>query len=123
MTEQQEDYHFWAGSYCREDFLSNRYPEKVAAVSDIITIMEDMHKQPPDKSWMLYLLEFFLDNTKKIPVELDLICAFDDDGTYNAIFGGHNQHEFSVLQRLDILIFVKLFAIQLIIQLIIILLI
>src|ERR1051325_9853207 len=99
MSEQQNDYHYWLGSYCRESSALNRYPQKVVAVSDIITIMEDTQKQSPDKSWMLYLLEFFIDNTKKIPVELDLICSFNNDGKFNAVFGGHNQHEFSIFPK------------------------
>jgi hypothetical protein len=95
MTEENHDFHYWIGSSCREKSPSNSYPQKVVAVSDIITIMDDTHTQPPDRSWMLYLLEFFLDN-REVPAELDLICAFDDDGTFNAVFGGHNQHEFTL---------------------------
>lgn len=99
MTEQDQEFgHYWIGSYCKENSTLNRYPQKVVAVSDIITLMDDTHKQPPDKSWMLYLLEFYLDKTKPkpIPVELDLICEFDNDGKFTAVFGGHNQHDFTL---------------------------
>lgn len=59
MTEQQNDNHYWLGSYCNERSASTRYPPKVVAVSDVIIIKEDTQKQPPDKSWMLYLLVFY----------------------------------------------------------------
>jgi hypothetical protein len=35
------------------------YPRGVIAIFDVITIIEDMGNQIPDKSWMLYLLELF----------------------------------------------------------------
>ena len=35
------------------------FPRRVIAISDIITLIEDMGNQIPDKSWMLYLLEMF----------------------------------------------------------------
>lgn len=44
---------------------------------------------------MLYLLEFYLD-AKEIPVELDLVCSFDDDDELNAVFGGNNQYAFKI---------------------------
>jgi hypothetical protein len=64
------------------------------AISDIITIISDLGNKIPDKSWMLYLLEFF--NNQHIPVELNLICSFNDDGKFHAIFGGVNKYEFKI---------------------------
>jgi hypothetical protein len=87
--------HFWLGSYCHVqnvDTLS--YPTQVTAISDIITLVSDLGNNIPDKSWMLYLLELF--NTQQIPVELNLICSFNDDGKFHAIFGGVNQYEFKI---------------------------
>jgi hypothetical protein len=46
----------------------------------------------PDKSWMLYLLEVF--NIQKLPIELNLICQFDGQNYFEAIFKGHNQYRF-----------------------------
>lgn len=58
--------------------------------------MEDTNKKPPNNSWMLYLHEFFVDKSKQVPIELDLICEFDNDGVFTALFGGHNQHYFKI---------------------------
>jgi hypothetical protein len=65
---------------------------EVIAVSDIITLIEDLGNQIPDKSWMLYLLEIF--NRQNIPAELNLICSFNNDGKFDAIFNGVNQYQF-----------------------------
>ncbi len=85
--------HFWAGSFC---FLKDRgnvsFPSGIVAASDVITIVSDLGNKIPDRSWMLYLLELF--NRQNIPLELNLICSFNDDGKFHAIFGGVNQHEF-----------------------------
>jgi len=64
----------------------------VIAISDIITLIEDMGNQIPDKSWMLYLLEMF--NKQDIPSELNLICQFDNQDYFEAIFGGINRYRF-----------------------------
>jgi hypothetical protein len=68
------------------------FPRGVIAVSDIITLFEDIGNQIPDKSWMLYLLEIF--NKQNIPAELNLICSFNNDGKFDAIFNGVNQYQF-----------------------------
>jgi hypothetical protein len=68
------------------------FPMEVIAVSDIITLIEDLGNQIPDKSWMLYLLEIF--NRQNIPAELNLICSFNNDGKFDAIFNGVNQYQF-----------------------------
>jgi hypothetical protein len=86
--------HFWVGSFC--GVLDNNskpaFPRGVSAISDIITLIEDMRNQIPDKSWMLYLLEIF--NRENISVELNLICQFDNQDYFEAIFGGVNRYRF-----------------------------
>ncbi len=87
--------HFWLGSNCyvhNEDTSS--HPTQVTAISDIITLVSDIGNHIPDKSWMLYLLELF--NAQQIPIELNLICSFNDDGKFHAILGGVNQYEFKI---------------------------
>ncbi|HEY7696400.1 MAG TPA: hypothetical protein VH797_09930 [Nitrososphaeraceae archaeon] len=68
------------------------FPAGVTAISDIIKIVEDMGNQIPDKSWMLYLLELF--NARNIPIELNLICQFDNQDYFEAIFQGINRYRF-----------------------------
>jgi hypothetical protein len=89
--------HFWVGALC---FLQNKgkisFPSQVVAISDIITIVSDLGNKIPDKSWMLYLLELF--NKQNIPIELNLICSFNDDGKFHAIFGGVNRFEFKEIR-------------------------
>ena len=87
--------HFWVGSFCGivlDNDSRPIFPAKVIAISDIITIIEDMGNQIPDKSWMLYLLEIF--NKQNIPAELNLICSFNNDGKFDAIFNGVNRYQF-----------------------------
>ena len=43
---------------------------------------------------MLYLFELFIDKKRNVPLELDLICQFDNQDYFEAIFGGHNQYRF-----------------------------
>ncbi|MGA9150480.1 MAG: hypothetical protein WBZ36_07875, partial [Candidatus Nitrosopolaris sp.] len=92
--------HFWLGSFCSEDASSNDFPRDVIAVSDLITLLNDLGNRIPNESHMLYLLEFYLGNKKlpkkEVPVELDLICEFDDDDKFWAVFGGNNQYEFKM---------------------------
>src|SRR2546422_11693474 len=82
-------YKFHVGSYCK---LNSGYPDNVTSVSDVITIVKDIGNQIPENSWMLYLLELYIDKFKQnpIPVELNLICSCRDNGKFAAIFGGHN---------------------------------
>jgi hypothetical protein len=85
--------HYWVGSFCQVlDMYKPLFPRGVIAVSDIITIIEDNGNQIPDKSWVLYLLEVF--NTQNIAVELNLICQFDNQDYFEAIFRGVNQYRF-----------------------------
>jgi hypothetical protein len=104
LTEETYDGHFWLGSFCTEDGISNDFPKDVIAVSDLITLLNDLENRIPNESHMLYLLEFYLGNNKvpekEVPVELDLICEFDkNEISYNsfwAVFGGNNQYEFKI---------------------------
>ena len=87
--------HFWVGSFCGivlDNDSRHIIPARVIAISDIITIIEDMGNQIPDKSWMLYLLEIF--NKQNISAELNLICSFNNDGKFDAIFNGVNRYQF-----------------------------
>jgi hypothetical protein len=86
--------HFWVGSFCgiNDNYSRSAYPTGVIAISDIITIIEDLGNQIPDKSWMLYLLEIF--NSQNIASELNLICQFDNQDYFEAIFDGVNRYRF-----------------------------
>ncbi len=89
--------HFWAGALCYlQDINKISFPARVVAVSDIITLVSDLGNKIPDKSWMLYLLEFF--NKQNIALELNLICSFNDEGKFHAIFSGVNQYEFKEIR-------------------------
>jgi hypothetical protein len=85
--------HFWIGSFCRCNSKRRYYfPSGTVAASDIITLVNDLGNRIPDKSWMLYLLEIF--NSQNIACELNLICQFDDQDYFEAIFQGRNQYRF-----------------------------
>ena len=45
---------------------------------------------------MLYLLELF--DRQNIAAELNLICSFNNDGKFDAIFNGVNQYQFKDIQ-------------------------
>jgi len=93
--------HFWVGSFCRNINNNNErinFPKGVVAISDIITLTLDLGNQIPEKSWMLYLLELF--NRQNIAVELNLICSFNNNGKFDAIFNGVNQYQFKNIQPL-----------------------
>jgi hypothetical protein len=88
-------YHFWSGCLCY--ILSGKrtkFPEKVIAGSDVVLLTADLGNQIPDKSWMLYLFELFVDRKRNIPLELNIICQFDNQNYFEAIFGGYNQYRF-----------------------------
>ena len=87
--------HFWVGSFCgiiEENNGRPTFPRGVIAISDIITLIDNMGNQIPDKSWMLYLFEMF--NKQDIASELNLICQFDNQDYFEAIFGGINRYRF-----------------------------
>src|SRR5581483_7464364 len=87
--------HFWVGSFCgiiEENNGRPTFPRGVIAISDIITLIDNMGNQIPDKSWKLYLFEMF--NKQDIASELNLICQFDNQDYFEAIFGGINRYRF-----------------------------
>jgi len=85
--------HFWVGSFCCvAEKNKPHFPREVVAIYDVIKILNDMGNRIPDKSWMLYLLELF--NIKNIPIELNLICQYDDQNYFEAIFQGINRYRF-----------------------------
>ena len=85
--------HFWVGSLCLIKGRST-LPTGAVSIADTITISGDMGNRIPDKSWMLYLLEVF-DRKGGVPVELNLICQFNDRDNFWAIFGGRNRYKFT----------------------------
>jgi len=85
--------HYWYGCI---DTPHNDYGDEVAKfriITDNFRIVRDKGNWIPDKSWMLYLLEIF--NTQHFAVELNLICQFDNQDYFEAIFKGHNQYRFT----------------------------
>jgi len=84
--------HFWAGSACLKD--PRAYPSNVIAISDILTITQDLGNHIPNGSWMIYLFELFIDKSRFVPLELDLFCQFDGKNNFKAVFNGVNQHTF-----------------------------
>jgi hypothetical protein len=84
------------GSFCGiiNDSSSNKpaFPRRVIAAADVIALIEDIGNQIPDKSWMLYLFELF--NKQNIAIELNLICQFDNQDYFEAIFNGVNRYRF-----------------------------
>ena len=92
--------HYWVGSHClvvdrnrsNPKEIRSFFPLGVISVSDRITIVNELANNIPDKSWMLYLLEIF--NTQDIALELNLICQFDGQDYFEAIFRGVNQYRF-----------------------------
>ncbi|HZA61561.1 MAG TPA: hypothetical protein VE573_01715, partial [Nitrososphaeraceae archaeon] len=88
--------HFWAGSFCGIlDGSSNKpaFPRRTIAATDVIALVEDVGNQIPGKSWMLYLLELF-NKQQNIAIELNLICQFDSQNYFEAIFNGVNRYRF-----------------------------
>lgn len=88
--------HFWVGSFCGIlDSSTNKpvFPRRAIAATDIIALVEDLGNQIPDKSWMLYLLELF-NKQQNIAIELNLICQFDKQNYFEAIFNGVNRYRF-----------------------------
>jgi hypothetical protein len=76
------------------DGSSNKpaFPRGAIAATDVIALVEDVGNHISDKSWMLYLLELF--NKQNIAIELNLICQFDSQNYFEAIFNGVNRYRF-----------------------------
>jgi hypothetical protein len=98
--------HFWVGSFCYCSFIVAQHkdnnpvlssPSDVVGSSDIIRIIKDMGNNMPDKSWMLYLLELFDSSiaNNRTSIELNLICQFNDQDNFWAIFAGVNRYKFT----------------------------
>jgi hypothetical protein len=88
--------HFWVGSFCGiVDGSRNKpgFPRRAIAATDVIALIEDIGNQIPEKSWMLYLLELF-NKQQNIAIELNLICQFDSQNYFEAIFNGINRYRF-----------------------------
>src|ERR687887_1918668 len=97
--------HFWVGSFCccyviaveDKDNPVLLSPSDVVGSSDIIRIYKDLGNNMPDDSWMLYLLELFDRSSANnhTPIELNLICQFNDQDNFWAIFAGVNRYKFT----------------------------
>ena len=85
--------HYWVGSKNNPQKYYKNYYYNFNIVSDNIKILEEYENYIPDKSWMLYLLEVF--NTQQIAVEINLICQFDGQNYFEAIFNGINRYRFT----------------------------
>jgi hypothetical protein len=84
------EFHCWVGSLCNvtKQRSTITFPANVVAVADVITILEDLGNE------ILYLMEMF-DKQNNIPMELNLICQFDDRNDFWAIFKGINRYKFT----------------------------
>jgi len=103
MTTVKQN-HFWAGSACNPVYLKG-----VTAVSDILTIKADLGNHIPNNSWMIYMLELFIDAKyvqyieqspfHGVPLELDLFCETNRIH-FTAVFNGNNQYDFNIVPEL-----------------------
>ncbi len=96
--------HFWAGSFCRcysdiageyKEILNSIFPRHVVGASGVVQISNDIGNNIQDRSWMLYLLESFDSGTtasNNFPIELNLICQFNEFDHFWAIFAGVNKY-------------------------------
>ena len=84
--------HYWYGCIDTPHKDYRKHVSKFRIITDNLRIRRDKGNSIPDKSWMLYLLEIF--NTQRVAVELNLICQFDNQNYFEAIFKGHNQYRF-----------------------------
>ena len=84
--------HYWYGCIDTPHKDYRKHVSKFRIITDNLRIKGDKGNKIPDKSWMLYLLEIF--NIQRVAVELNLICQFDNQDYFEAIFKGHNQYRF-----------------------------
>ena len=85
--------HYWTGYINNTQGFYRNYFKKFNLISDNLRIINKFDNNIPDKSWMLYLLELF--NTEQVPIELNLICQFDDQDYFEAILSGINRYRFT----------------------------
>ncbi len=85
--------HYWIGSINNPQIYYRDYFKKFNIISDNIKINRELKNDIPDKSWLLYLLEVF--NQQNVAVELNLICQFDNQNYFEAIFSGYNKYRFN----------------------------
>ncbi len=85
--------HYWIGSINNPQSYYRNYFKKFHIIADSIKINREFKNEIPDKSWMLYLLEVF--NHQNTAVELNLICQFDNQNYFEAIFDGYNRYRFT----------------------------
>jgi hypothetical protein len=85
--------HYWIGSINQPHLYYKNYYDKFNLLTDNLKILQEYKNNIPDKSWMLYLLEIF--NPQQIAVELNLICQFDNQNYFEAIFNGINRYRFA----------------------------
>jgi hypothetical protein len=84
--------HYWIGSINDPQAFYKNFYDKFNILTDTLKIVLEFENKIPDKSWMLYLLEIF--NSQQIAVELNLICQFDNQNYFEAIFNGINRYRF-----------------------------
>lgn len=85
--------HYWIGYINNAQGYYRDYFRKFNLISDNFRIIDKFDNNIPDKSWMLYLLEIF--NVDQIPIELNLICQFDEQDYFEAILDGINRYRFT----------------------------
>lgn len=85
--------HYWTGYINNAQGYYRNYFNKFNLVSDNLRIIDKYDNNIPDKSWMLYLLEIF--DIQQIPIELNLICQFDEQDYFEAILSGINRYRFT----------------------------
>ena len=85
--------HYWIGSVNNPQVYYKNHYDKFNIITDTLKIDTEFENRIPDKSWMLYLLEIF--NSQQIAVEINLICQFDNQNYFEAIFNGVNRYRFN----------------------------
>jgi hypothetical protein len=85
--------HYWIGSVNNPQVYYKDHYDKFNLITDTLKIVTEFENRIPDKSWMLYLLEIF--NSQQIAIEINLICQFDNQNYFEAIFNGVNRYRFN----------------------------
>ncbi len=93
-SEQKYNGNFQNGALWEMNVDSNRqYHTKTISMSDIITIIDEYVNRIPDNSWMLYVIEIHA--KQNLMMSLSLICQFDNQNYFEAIFNGKNIYRFN----------------------------